>query len=383
MTSAQPGFTKYPFAMWGRFKPSTAIVFLALYSHAWMRDGARPSIGRVATMTGVNDRTVQRAISELVAEGEVVVTPRGDGSSPNLYTFPKAAEGTFTPFDNGWWSLHLTPREAMTLLALQHFSTLKYGAVPGCRRLATMTRVGKSRVLETVVPDLERRGVLQVDSEFRTWKKKRRSNSYSIVPVGQIVRRDLDVPEMSPQVPEVSPRTVPEMSPHVPQVSPHVPEVSPEEESPKKIDPRRLTPRKLDPGSLTGEPASGGSCPATGSIPGTSHGVVHAVGTAGVPDGVALETAGVGSDSAGTTEGPRPDEELGPLARRLLAQKAEDEARAAEQASSVPPPVESAVVAGDQPTAPRRSSGLAERLANRPDPSAHHADLAERLRKHK
>lgn len=176
------GFTKYPNHMFGRFKPSTATVWIALYSHAWMRDGARPSIGTVMEQTRLGRTAVKSAIRELVAAGELTVTPRGK-AQPNLYGFPNAAkEGEFayTEFDNRWECLGLTPRQVVVLLAIRHFSTLTLGAVPGGRELASMTKVGRNSINDDVAPSLERLGVLRVDQRLRG--KKRKSNTYVITP---------------------------------------------------------------------------------------------------------------------------------------------------------------------------------------------------------
>ena len=86
-------FTKFPEWLWGQFSPTTTLVYLALYSFAWMPDGARPSIKTVAAKVGVSPSTVNRSICQLVNAGVLIVTPRFDDAAgkqplPNHYSFP-------------------------------------------------------------------------------------------------------------------------------------------------------------------------------------------------------------------------------------------------------------------------------------------------------
>jgi hypothetical protein len=88
-------FTKFPEWLWGRFSPTTTLVYLALYSFAWMDDGARPSIKTVAAKVGVSQSTVNRSIRTLRDAGVLVVEPRFKDDAhayplPNRYTFPTA-----------------------------------------------------------------------------------------------------------------------------------------------------------------------------------------------------------------------------------------------------------------------------------------------------
>jgi DNA-binding transcriptional regulator YhcF (GntR family) len=228
------GFTKYPTALWGSFKPSTAYVYIALRRHDGMRDGARPSIRRIETMTGLSRKTVQRAMAELVAAGQLEVEVRGDGTAPNLYRFP-VVEGGFTMFENAWWTLQLSPAEAMTLLAIKHFSTMEHGAVPGGREMARMTKVGRNTINDTVVPALEARGVLEVLP--RDWGKRMRSNSYAIKAISiEMQSPDLYGTEVTPHGTEMTPPCGTEMTPHGTEVTPHGTEMTPEEDSLNKID---------------------------------------------------------------------------------------------------------------------------------------------------
>ncbi|MUL44487.1 helix-turn-helix domain-containing protein [Mycobacterium sp. CBMA293] len=248
----KPGFTKFPNEMFGRFKPSTNYVWLALQSHAWMKDGARPSITRVASMTGLSEATVHRSIRELVAAGELIVTSRGDAKT-NLYGFPKLTkDSTFTQWENGLWTVGLSARQAMALIGFAHHSTMELGAVPGCRQVAKLTKISKVRLLNEVVPELESIGVLEVTR--RTSGDQRLSNSYRIVPVREIEMADLDRrlaelggSEMTPPVSDVTP-PVSEMTPlGVSEVTPPVyPTRHPKKTDTKKTDLQEDSLKKTD-----------------------------------------------------------------------------------------------------------------------------------------
>ena len=78
------------------FGPSTTRVYCALKWHERNKGYAFPSIPRLAELTGLHERTVQRAIKKLVATGLIEkqsrTTRKGDPDT-NLYTFPEAHEG--------------------------------------------------------------------------------------------------------------------------------------------------------------------------------------------------------------------------------------------------------------------------------------------------
>lgn len=248
-TQSQTGFTKFPNEMFGQLKPSSSYVWLALQSHSWKRDGARPSIASIIEQTGLSESTVKRAIRELVAAKVLTVTKRGD-ASPNQYGFPPVAEATFTKFDNGWWRLGLDARQAMVLLAVQHFNSMELGAIPGRRELARMTGINADRILREVIPSLQGIGVLDVDQ--RASGNKRLSNAYRIVPVAdievaEIVARAIEGPEVTPHGPEMTPLDGPEMTPHGLQVNPLMaPTWTPKKTDTKKTDQKKTETRKTE-----------------------------------------------------------------------------------------------------------------------------------------
>lgn len=66
--------------------PNSKLVLLALMTHAdWNTGACYPSVGRLATMTGLSRRTVQRALTGLQEYGLMVVTKQGGGNQPNTY----------------------------------------------------------------------------------------------------------------------------------------------------------------------------------------------------------------------------------------------------------------------------------------------------------
>jgi hypothetical protein len=65
-----PGFPKW---LRGQFRPSTTLVYVALFYFEWL--DAEPKLETLAAMVGVSRSTVQRAIKELEAGGYIRVHP--------------------------------------------------------------------------------------------------------------------------------------------------------------------------------------------------------------------------------------------------------------------------------------------------------------------
>lgn len=72
----------------GRYKPYSVVVWLALANRADKSGKCWPSITTIQRDTGLGRPTVYRALTELVAGGEITVTPGGGhGNRPNVYQF--------------------------------------------------------------------------------------------------------------------------------------------------------------------------------------------------------------------------------------------------------------------------------------------------------
>ncbi|OBF96443.1 hypothetical protein A5790_05280 [Mycobacterium sp. 852002-51152_SCH6134967] len=65
-----PGFPKW---LRGQFRPSTTLVYVALFYFEWL--DAEPKLETLAAMVGVSRSTVQRSIKELEACGYVRLHP--------------------------------------------------------------------------------------------------------------------------------------------------------------------------------------------------------------------------------------------------------------------------------------------------------------------
>lgn len=155
------GFTKFPREMSGRFRPSAAAVWLALRSFHNMTDGSRPAIRTVMIMTGLGRTSVKSAIHEvLVPAGVLSVSPRGDGSRPNRYSF--SGEGDrFTMWPNEYWVRGLSAAQIAVLLVLLSVKDLEYGAMPGTHNLAQQARVGTDTVRRSI-EELKAMGLVAV-----------------------------------------------------------------------------------------------------------------------------------------------------------------------------------------------------------------------------
>jgi hypothetical protein len=97
--SAKKKFDQRPPWLFGSCLTTTEReVYTALYSHKWMKDGARPSIQKIADMVGVSKSVVKAVIRRLTRLGVLVVEPRVKGNQrlPNAYTFPDPPPSFFT-----------------------------------------------------------------------------------------------------------------------------------------------------------------------------------------------------------------------------------------------------------------------------------------------
>ena len=76
VTQERDGWSKVPHWLLTAVKPAAVVVYAQLAAYAWMPDGARPALKRVATDLGVSESTVERAVAELAKAGAVVVEAR-------------------------------------------------------------------------------------------------------------------------------------------------------------------------------------------------------------------------------------------------------------------------------------------------------------------
>lgn len=79
ITQERDPWSRVPHWLLTAVKPTAVVVYAQLAAYAWMRDGARPAIRKVAADLDVNPSTVERAIRELELAGAVVVEHRSEG----------------------------------------------------------------------------------------------------------------------------------------------------------------------------------------------------------------------------------------------------------------------------------------------------------------
>jgi DNA-binding transcriptional ArsR family regulator len=87
ITQERDGWSRVPHWLLAAVPPSAVVVYAQLAAYAWMPDGARPAIKRVAHDLKMSESTVKRAIGVLEEAGAVVVEQRTvDGVQlPNRY----------------------------------------------------------------------------------------------------------------------------------------------------------------------------------------------------------------------------------------------------------------------------------------------------------
>jgi hypothetical protein len=76
VTLERESWAKVPLWLLTAVSPTAVVVYGKLSSYAWMRDGARPAVQRLADELGLSARTVQRSLSELAENGALDITER-------------------------------------------------------------------------------------------------------------------------------------------------------------------------------------------------------------------------------------------------------------------------------------------------------------------
>lgn len=112
-----------PYWLMSRVQPSAFVVYVALTRFAWMKDGCRPSLERIAKETGLGRTTVKRGVDELEKVGAVTIEHRfadgesGGGRLPSRYYLrtsdpegvPSAEQGGVPLVDPPWVQFGPTP----------------------------------------------------------------------------------------------------------------------------------------------------------------------------------------------------------------------------------------------------------------------------------